>query len=72
VTELVGDTIATQTDLFTDESQREKKEHLDCTVDWLKNRFGTDCLQPAVLLTDQQLSGFDPKKDHTIHPVGYF
>ena len=72
VTDLVGDTIAIQTDLFSDEKGREKKEHLDSTVDWLKNRFGTYCVQPAVLLTDQQLSGFDPKKNHTIHPVGYF
>lgn len=72
VTDLVGDSIATQTDLFSDEKGREKKEYLDSTVDWLKDRFGTYCVQPAVLLIDRQLSGFDPKKDHTIHPVGYF
>ena len=72
VTDLVSDTIATQTDLFTDESRREQKERLDGTVDWLKNRFGSYCVQPAVLLADRELSGFDPKKDHTIHPVGYF
>ena len=64
ITDLVGDTIATQTDLFSSEEQREKKEHLDSAVDWLKNRFGCYCLQPAILLTDRQLSGFDPKKDH--------
>jgi DNA polymerase IV len=72
VTDFVSDTIATQTDLFSDEKSREKREHLDCTVDWLKNRFGSYCVQPAVLLADRQLSGFDPKRDHTIHPVGYF
>jgi DNA polymerase IV len=72
VTDLVGDTISTQTDLYSDETSREKKEQLDGTIDWLKNRFGSYCVQPAVLLTDRQLSGFDPKRDHNIHPVGYF
>ncbi|HEX2926601.1 MAG TPA: DNA polymerase IV [Ruminiclostridium sp.] len=72
VTDLASDTISTQTDLFSSEESREKREHLDRTVDWLKNRFGNYSVQPAILLTDKQLSGFDPKKDHTIHPVGYF
>jgi len=72
VTDLVGDTIVTQTDMFTDETRREQREQLDSTVDWLKNRFGSYCVQPAVLLSDTELSGFDPKKNHTIHPVGYF
>lgn len=72
VTDLVSDAIATQTDLFTDERTRERKERLDVTTDWLKRRFGTFSVQPAILLSDQKLSGFDPKKDHTIHPVGYF
>ena len=72
VTDLVSDTIATQTDLFSDEQKRERKERLDSTTDWLKRRFGTFSVQPAILLADQKLSGFDPKKDHTIHPVGYF
>lgn len=72
ITDLVCDTMPTQTDLYCDERSRERKEHLDTTVDWLKNRFGSYAVQPAVLLTDTQLSGFDPKRDHNIHPVGYF
>lgn len=72
VTDLVPDTIPSQVILYCSERERERKEHLDQAVDWLKNRFGTYAVQPAVLLTDRELSGFDPKKDHTIHPVGYF
>lgn len=72
ITDLVSDTAPTQTDLFFDERTRERKEHLDAATDWLKSRFGSSAVQPAVLLTDRQLSGFDPKKDHTIHPVGFF
>ena len=72
ISDLAADTICGQTDLFCDETQREKLEQLDCTVDHLKNRFGTFAVQPAVLLKDRKLSGFDPKNDHIIHPVGYF
>ena len=72
ITDLVPDTVPSQANLYCDEAGRERLEHLDCSVDWLKKRFGSDSVQPAVLLTDRQLSGFDPKKDHTIHPVGYF
>lgn len=72
ITDLVPDTIPSQANLYCDEEGRERREHLDHAVDWLKDRFGSDTVQPAVLLTDRQLSGFDPKRDHTIHPVGYF
>lgn len=72
ISDLVSDAIPTQTDLFLDERSRQRKEHLDTATDWLKRRFGTMAVQPAVLLTDTRLSGFDPKRDHTIHPVGYF
>jgi DNA polymerase-4 len=72
VTDFVSDTISVQTDLFSNELKREKKEKLDRSVDNLKNRFGSYCVQPAILLADRELSGFDPKKEHTIHPEGYF
>ncbi len=72
ISDLVGDTIPVQTDLFTDERARIRQERLDSATDWLKRRFGTAAVQPAILLTDRQLSGFDPKRDHNIHPVGYF
>ena len=55
-----------------DEGKREKMERLDKALDRLKVRFGTFAVQPAVLLKDRKLSGFDPKNDHIIHPVGYF
>lgn len=61
-----------QTDLFRDEHQRLRQERLNRSVDWLKSRFGSYCVRPAVLLTDETLSRFDPKSEHTIHPVGYF
>lgn len=72
ITDLVPDAIPSQSNLYCNEAERERLEYLDCAVDRLKDRFGSNSVQPAVLLTDRRLSGFDPKKDHTIHPVGYF
>ena len=72
VSDLEAGTICSQTGLFCDEVKREKMERLDNAVDRLKARFGTFAVQPAVLLKDRKLSGFDPKNDHIIHPVGYF
>ena len=72
ITDLVPDTIPFQASLYGDEAERERWEHLDRSVDRLKDRFGSNSVQPAILLKDRQLSGFDPKKDHTIHPIGYF
>ena len=72
VSDLEAGTICSQTSLFCDEVKREKMERLDNAVDRLKARFGTFAVQQAVLLKDRKLSGFDPKNDHIIHPVGYF
>jgi DNA polymerase-4 len=58
--------------LFSDERQRIRMEKLDGTVDILKRRFGNYCIQRASLLKDPSLTGFNPKDENTIHPVGYF
>lgn len=72
VSEFACDTVPTQTDLFSDERQRIRMEKLDGTVDILKRRFGNYCIQRASLLKDPSLTGFNPKDENTIHPVGYF
>lgn len=72
ISDLVSDSAPLQMDLFGGGQEQLRREELDSTVDGLKRRFGTSAVRPAVLLMDTQLSGFDPKKDHTIHPVSYF
>lgn len=72
ISDLESDAAPLQMDLFGGGKEQLRKESLDSTVDSLKNRFGSAIVRPAVLLTDMQLSGIDPKKDHTIHPVGFF
>lgn len=61
-----------QESMFECDQRRLREETIDRTVDSIKKRFGTFSLQPAVLLTDRRLSGFDPKTEHTIHPESYF
>ncbi|WP_396327412.1 DNA polymerase IV [Hydrogenoanaerobacterium sp.] len=61
-----------QLDMFCDQGRRAEQETLERTVDWLRRRFGHFCVQRAVVLQDQALTGFNPKGDHTIHPVSYF
>ena len=72
VSDFAHDNIPTQTDLFSDEHQRIRLEQLDGTVDALKRRFGNYCVQRASLLKEPSLTGFNPKDENTIHPVGYF
>lgn len=72
ISDLVSDVTPLQMDLFGGGQEQLRKEQLDTTLDGLKRRFGTNAVRPAILLQDPELSGFDPKRDHTIHPVGFF
>lgn len=71
VTDFVHDNIPHQMSLLNNEKNILQNEELDKTVDKLKLRFGNYIVRPAVLLADKSLSAFNPKDDHTIHPIGY-
>ncbi len=71
VTDFVHDNIPHQISLLNSEEKLKQNEQLDKTLDRLKKRFGNYVVRPAALLRDKQLSSFNPKDDHTIHPVGY-
>lgn len=71
VTDFVHDNIPHQMSILRSEQRLLQNERLDKTIDALKKRFGNYVLRPAVLLGDNELSGFNPKDDHTIHPVSY-
>lgn len=72
MSDLTHDNVPRQINLFEDANKNEKLESLDSAVDGIKKRFGTFAVCPAIMLMDKQLSGFDPIKEHTIHPIGYF
>lgn len=71
VTDFVHDNIPHQMSILNNEKSIIQNEELDKAVDKLKLRFGNYIVRPAVLLSDRGLSSFNPKDDHTIHPVGY-
>jgi DNA polymerase-4 len=58
--------------LFDDNDKLIQQENLAHTIDALRSRFGHDVVLKASCLLDTKLTGFNPKEDHTIHPVSYF
>lgn len=72
VTDLTTGNGTIQFDLFAYEKLREKWEKIDKTVDWLRGRFGNNCVQRAVVFQDNAMAGIDAKAEHIIHPAGYF
>ena len=71
-TDLVSSQMPMQLDLFTNEHQRDKKKRMDRAVDEIRRRFGYYAVQRAFVYEDKALMKLDAKKDHTIHPAGYF
>lgn len=61
-----------QLSLLPDVAQLQKQEELESAMDNLRNRFGHFSLQKGLMLTDRELSNFDPKNDHIIHPMSFF
>lgn len=61
-----------QESMFDDEIRHQKRERVELAAYDIRRKFGTYGVQPAILLKDSYLSGFDPKRNHKAHPVGYF
>jgi DNA polymerase-4 len=58
-----------QLDLF---DTKKDVESIEKTIDKLRQRFGHYCIQRCAMMLDPKLTGFNPKDDHTIHPISYF
>lgn len=71
VTDFVHDNIPHQISLLQSEERLMQNKQLDKTLDTLKKRFGNYIVRPAILLKNNDLSSFNPKDEHTIHPMGY-
>lgn len=69
---LVTEHSGVELSLFEDPEKDVQKENLARVVDGLRKRFGHDAVLRAAALLDSKLTGFNPKEDHTIHPVSYF
>ena len=70
--DLVTENTYMELSLFEDNEKIIEQENLAHTIDSLRKRFGHDSILRASCLLDTSLTGFNPKEDHTIHPVSYF
>lgn len=70
--DLVTADVPVQLDLFMSQERKEKQEKMDRAVDEIRRRFGYYSVQRAVMYRDRNLAKLDAKKDHTVHPKGYF
>ena len=61
-----------QTSLFESETERNKNLVLEKTIDQIRARYGFNKAKRCALLMNSKLTEFNPKGDHTIHPVGFF
>ncbi len=69
---LVEASCPVQLDLFHSEELRHKQYLADVAVDSIRQRFGFDSIQRGMMYQDTMLSKMDAKRDHTVHPHGYF
>ena len=70
--DLVTENSFMELSLFDENDKLIQQENLAHTIDALRSRFGHDIVLKASCLLDTKLTGFNPKEDHTIHPVSYF
>jgi DNA polymerase-4 len=70
--QLVHEESLTQNSLFTPYEEIQKNLSLEKTIEHIRERYGFSSIQRCLMLSDPQLSGFNPKQDHVIFPEAYF
>ena len=70
VSDLKGENVPYQLNLFLDEEYRRKQRQMDMAVDEIRRRFGTDSVQRGLMRFGPEIT---PRKrqEQTIHPVSY-
>lgn len=61
-----------QLSIFTDETQREKARKTDLAMDEIRHKYGYYSIRRCCTMIDRPLTEFNPKEEHTVHPIGYF
>ena len=70
--DLVTDNGCMELSLFEDNEKKVARENLAHAIDGIRKRFGHGAVLKASCLLDSKLTSFNPKEDHTIHPVSFF
>lgn len=71
VSSLEKDDQQLQLPLF-DEFDNNRQESLEQAIDSIRSTYGFDKVKRCSLLVHDTVTNFNPKEDHTIHPVSYF
>lgn len=61
-----------QISIFDDQKDSVQNFKVDTVMDDIRNKYGHDAIKRANMLLKEELTSFNPKGDHTIHPVGFF
>lgn len=61
-----------QLSLLDNDVDEQRQEALEQTIDGIRDRYGYFSVQKAIMLTDRELTGLNPRQDHVIFPVSYF
>ncbi|MBS7298825.1 MAG: DNA polymerase IV [Eubacteriales bacterium] len=61
-----------QISLFPDEDISTRRRSLELAMDSVRAHYGYYSICRASLLADKDLTHFDPKSEHTLHPIGDF
>lgn len=72
VSDIVQADVPVQLDIFSNESQRDKRHKLDMALDSIRNRFGQKAVVRGTELVDRTLCAVSPKTDNVIFPTAYF
>lgn len=72
VSDLSEEKSSVQLSFLIDQDQRQKQKRLDEVVEVIREKYGYDKAFRCSMKVDSELTDFNPKKDHIIHPVGFF
>lgn len=62
-----------QCDIFSTSENLERNQHLERTIENLRDRFGYNIIRRGNILSNENLSTLNPTSEtHIIHPVGFF
>ncbi len=61
-----------QMDLFNDHTKNEEAYELENTIEFLREKYGFEIIKRASVMVHEDITSFNPKGTHTIHPIGFF
>ena len=61
-----------QLNFFVDENERQKEKRIDIVFDEIRRKFGFGKIKKCCMELNKELTNFNPKEEHIIHPEGWF